>query len=77
MEFEEDRVRLQGTLDQFKHQKQTPGTLETTPDGFRVFHARENETVKSIAARHKVSPQQLVQQNEMRYGRSIAANAKS
>ena len=72
VEFEEDRVRLQGTLDQFAYSKQTPGTTATEADGFTVYHARENEVVKTIASRLKLSLQNFVMQNEMRYANFTA-----
>ena len=72
VEFEEDRVRLRGTLDQFAYSKQTPGTTVTEADGFTVFHARENEVVKTIASRLKLSLQNFVMQNEMRYANFTA-----
>ena len=76
IQFEEKRVHLQGTLDQFSYNKITPGTSAPEADGFMVYHARENETVKFIAGRLNVSVQNLVWQNEMRYGAHFTANSK-
>ena len=76
VEFEEDRVRLQGTLDQFAYSKRTPGTVFTEQDGCRVYHARENDVVKKVADKLKISVQQFVMQNEMRYGGNFIAKSK-
>ena len=76
VEFEEDRVRLQGTLDQFVYSKHTSGTVSTEQDGYQVYHARENDVVKKVADKLKISVQQFVLQNEMRYGGNFIANSK-
>ena len=76
VEFEEDRVRLQGTLDQFAYSKHTPGTVFTEQDGYQVYHARENDVVKKVADKLNVSVQQFVLQNEMRYGGNFIAKSK-
>lgn len=67
--FEETRTQLSNTLDDdWEYVPGVPGTVTTEADGFVVYHCRDNETLKEVAAHQSVLPKDVFEQNVMRFG---------
>jgi hypothetical protein len=66
--FEQKRTGLLNGLQVWSVPAAEPGTVTNEPEGFRVYHCREADTVMAVAAELSVPSQQLLEQNATRYG---------